>query len=421
MQSGTDNFFKQAANYRIFHKVFACVYRTSNWERQEQSVNNLAQNINFLAVGINILLFVMKLLFALITGSISILVDAFNNLSDSVSSVVALVGMKLSMRPPDKKHPHGYAVIEHLTALFVSILVLIIGLSFAKSALERLFNPQPVVFKATTLIILLFSITVKFFMYHMYKIGSEFLHALTFKATAMDALGDIYATGVIVFAYVIMPFTSLPLDSVVALILAFIIVKNASLLIGETISLLIGQKIDPDTEKRLLEILESLPEIKGHFDLRYHAFGNYKIAAIDLEVPGDITIAEIHPKIDAVEQEILRELGIKLFTHFEPKLEAKVAKNTFTPEDKQLLCLIQSCSQQFREQSSLHDFMIDHDKELIRFDLEYPIVDAKETFDAKSLQKELLAQLESALSTANIADKFRSYSLQIGIFAKFTD
>lgn len=419
MQANSDNFFTQAPNYRIFHKIFACLYRNTAWEKEDSHVKKLAQNINFLAVGINFLLFALKLLFALLTGSISILVDSFNNLSDSVSSVVALIGMKLSTRPPDSNHPHGYAVIEHLTALFVSILVLIIGLSFAKSALERLFNPEPIIFKGETLLILLFSIFIKFFMYHMYKIGSEFLHALTFKATAMDALSDIYATSVIVFSYLIIPFTSLPLDSIVALLLSLLIINNALGLIGETVSLLIGKKIDPESEKRLLAILDSEPEVKGYFDLRYHEFGDYKVAAIDLEVPADMTIAQIHYKIDALEQKILNDLGIKLFTHFEPKFEAKFVKKTFSDSDKQLLCLIQACSQQFRANSTLHDFLLDHEKRIIRFDLEYPLVDAKETFEAKDLQKALANNLGNAIASAKFANEFKNYELQIGIFPKF--
>lgn len=415
MQHISSDFFAKSWAHKQVARYLRNRYGADFAKKANKISPSLAKTINLFALACNLLLFASKLIFAWLTSSIAIMVDAFNNLSDFIGTIIAFVGMHLANLPPDKEHPHGHAILERITALLVGLLVFLIGCTFLKASVERLLNPEPVVFNPYTFIILLLAVIVKLVMHVIYKINGEFLQSQTFKANSIDTIGDVYITGCTIVSYVIAPFTSFPVDAVAALFLACLVIKNAVDLLKETISILLGQGIDPKTEAELCKLLKTLPEIKSWHDLRYHEYGNIKVASIDLEVPRDLTIAEIHPKIDALEQEILEKLEIKLYTHLEPQHKA----STYCCQDKRLICLINNALQKLQPKSKLHDFELDHDKKLLRFDIEYYVVSPNTHFDAEAVQIEFNKLFKKELVEANLESFYASYDWVIGVFPNF--
>lgn len=415
MQHISSDFFEKSWAHKLMAKYLRHRYGENFAKRANKISPSLAKTINIFALACNFLLFLSKLLFAWLTGSIAIMVDAFNNLSDFIGTIIAFVGMHLANLPPDKEHPHGHAILERITALLVGLLVFIIGCTFLKASVERLLKPELVVFNPYTFVILILAVLVKLVMHIVYKINGEFLQAQTFKANSIDAIGDVYITVCTLISYVFAPFTSFPVDAIAALILACLVIKNAVELLKETISILLGQGIDPETEAELCKLLQTLPEIKSWHDLRYHEYGNIKVASIDLEVPRDLTIAEIHPKIDALEQEILEKLEIKLYTHLEPQHKA----SSYCCQDKRLICLINNALQHLQPKSKVHDFELDHEKKLLRFDIEYYVASPDMHFDAEAVQIEFNSLFKKELVEANLDNFYASYDWVIGVFPNF--
>ena len=415
MQQISSNFWQKSWAHKQMAHYLKRRYGEDFTKRASKISPSLAKIINLFALTCNLILFVSKLIFAWLTGSIAIMVDAFNNLSDFIGTIIAFVGMQLANLPPDKEHPHGHAILERITALLVGLLVLFIGCTFLRASVLRSLHPEPVIFNPYTFIILILAIAIKLLMHIVYKINGEFLQSQTFKANSIDTIGDVYITSCTIISYVFAPFTSFPVDAVAALILACIVIKNAIVLLKETVSILLGQGIDPETEKELCALLKTLPEIKSWHDLRYHEYGNIKVASIDLEVPRDLTIAEIHPKIDALEQEILEKLGIKLYTHLEPQHKA----SSYCCQDKRLICLINNALQHLQPKSKLHDFELDHDKKLLRFDIEYYVVSPNEHFDADLVKEKFNKFFKRELEEANLDNFYASYYWVIGVFPNF--
>lgn len=415
MQYTSNDFFEKSWRHKLIARYLKQRYGANFAKRANKIRPSLAKTINLFAFACNLLLFISKFVFACLTGSIAIMVDAFNNLSDFIGTIIAFVGMQLANLPPDKKHPHGHAILERITALLVGLLVFLIGCSFFKTAIQRLLNPEPVSFNAYTFIILVLAVVIKLVMYFVYKICGEFLQAQTFKANSIDAIGDVYITICTIISYLISPFTALPIDAIAALILACIIIKNAIDLLKETISILLGQNMDPKTEAELCRLLQTLPEIKSWHDLRYHEYGNVKIASIDLEVPSNLTIAELHSKIDKLEQEILEKLEIKLYTHLEPQYKS----TSYCCQDKRLICLINNALQQLQPKSKLHDFELDHEKKLLRFDIEYYVPTPETHFDAEAVQHKFTELFKKELVETNLDTFYASYDWVIGVFPNF--
>ena len=415
MQQITPDFWQKSYFHRFMAHYLARKYGSDFTRRSDKIQPSLAKTINIFAFCCNLFLFISKLIFALLTSSIAIMVDAFNNLSDFIATIIAFVGMQLANLPPDKEHPHGHAILERITALLVGLLVLLIGFSFLRASVLRLMHPEEVLFNPLTFVILFIGIIVKLIMHIVYKINGEFLQSQTFKANSIDTIGDVYITSCTLLSYIFSPFTNFPVDAIAALFLACLVIKNAIGLLKETISILLGQGIDKETEKELYNLLRQLPEIKSWHDLRYHEYGNVKVASIDLEVPYNMTIAELHPKIDAVEQEILEKLQIKLYTHLEPQSKS----GDYCCQDKRLICLINSALQQTQSNSRLHDFELNHEKKLLRFDIEYYVDDPNTHFDQDKCREKFLRNFKRALEDANLDTFYASYDWVIGIFPNF--
>ena len=259
------------------------------------------------ALGIvcNFVLFVLKFTVGSIMSSIAIISDAFNNLSDMGSSVVAIIGAKLSGKKPDKEHPFGHGRVEYISSLIVSFIIIRVGFELLKSSASR---------------ILCLSLPVKFWMYSYNKYLGREIGSGTLLATSRDSINDVIATGAVILSAVVGKFIKFPpLDGIVGTVVSVIIMYSGFRISMDTIGLLLGTAPD----KKLIDgirsrVLDS-PGVSGVHDLIVHDYGPGRIlASVHAEVPDDCDVVEIHEVIDDLEKRIEAELGVHIVVHMDP-------------------------------------------------------------------------------------------------------
>lgn len=268
---------------------------------------------------VNIALFVIKFIVGLLVSSIAIMADAFNNLSDAASSLITILGFKLSNKPADKEHPFGHGRIEYLSALIVAFMVMLVGLQFIKSSFDRIINPTPVTFELIPFILLFVSIFFKIWLSRFNKFMGEKINSAALKASSTDALGDVFTTSCVAISFLASKFTTLPIDGYIGMLVALFIVYSGFNLVKDTINPLLGEAPDPELVESIKRMVASYDNIHGTHDLIIHNYGPGKcMASIHAEIPSDVNIITIHEIIDKAEREISEALKIYLVIHIDP-------------------------------------------------------------------------------------------------------
>ncbi|MFU0799521.1 MAG: cation diffusion facilitator family transporter [Xylanivirga thermophila] len=342
---------------------------------------------------INLILFIVKLAVGIIVSSIAVLADAFNNLSDAASSIITIVGFKLSNRPPDKEHPYGHGRIEYLSALIVAFMVMLVGFQFIKTSFERIKNPKPVAFEWLPFVLLLVSIFLKIWLSLFNKKLGNIISSSALKATAIDALGDVFTTSVVAISLFVSTFTDFPIDGYIGGFVAIFIIYAGFNLVKETISPLIGEAPDEELIKSIKEGVLSYEYITGVHDLIVHNYGPGRtMASIHAEFPANIDVVEIHEIIDKAERELSENLGLHLVIHMDPvSIETKEiieTKNEIEKiiKDNELI-------------NSIHDFRIvgKGDKKNLIFDI---VVDAYK-LNTPAMEEQLKTDICQAVKKVN--------------------
>lgn len=301
---------------------------------------------------INLLLSIIKLVIGLMASSIAITADAFNNLADAASSVITMVGFKLSSAPPDKEHPYGHGRIEYLTALMIALMVMVVGIQFIKSSVNRIMNPQPVNFKWMTLALLGISIIVKIWLSVFNKRLGDKISSAALKATAADALGDVFTTSVVALSLLLSLVTDYPIDGYIGVLVSLLILYSGFSLVKETISPLIGEAPDEELIDAINQEILSYSHILGAHDLIVHNYGPGRMmATIDVEVPDTIDVIRIHDVIDQAERELSEKYNLHLVIHMDPV-------GTKTKEIRRVENIIQQTIKKHIFIKSIHDLNI---------------------------------------------------------------
>lgn len=267
----------------------------------------------------NLILFAIKLFAGIISGSLSVAADALNNLSDASSSIVSLIGFKLSGVKADAKHPFGHARAEYLSALAVATIIILIGFELLRSSVEKILHPAPVAFTPIVFAILLISIAVKLFMMiYNRRIGS-LIDSNTLIATAYDSRNDCLTTlgvlsgGLLSYAF------SLNLDGFIGALVAIFIIVSGISLIWETVTPLLGAAPPPELVSTIKDKILSYPFVLGAHDLIIHDYGpSRRFASVHVEMPAEKNIVESHDTIDTIERDFLTEYNINLIIHLDP-------------------------------------------------------------------------------------------------------
>lgn len=301
---------------------------------------------------INSILFLIKFSVGMLVGSIAISADAFNNLSDAGSSVITIIGFKMANKPADSEHPFGHGRIEYLSALLVAFMVMFVGVQFVKSSIQRILNPEEIVFEFVPFILLLVSIGFKVWLAYFNKFIGNKINSSALKASATDALGDVFTSSTVVISFLLSKFTSLPIDGYIGVLVALAILYAGFSLVKETINPLLGEAPDPELVNSICEKILSYDHITGVHDLIVHNYGPGRvISSIHAEIPADINIMEIHNIIDKAEREISKELNIHLVIHMDPIC-------VVTDEIKDAWNCVEKILKTYPSIKSMHDFRI---------------------------------------------------------------
>lgn len=270
-------------------------------------------------IALNILLFAGKFFAGLVSNSIAVTADAFNNLSDAGSSLITLVGFKMAGQKPDPNHPFGHGRIEYLSGLFVSIAILIMGFELIHSSIDKIIHPQAVAFSPLTVIILLVSIAVKIYMALYNKAISSKISSSAMNATATDSLSDTLATAVVLIATIVGHYTGLLIDGYCGVLVGLFILYAGYSAARDTISPLLGQPPQPEFVKDVETIVTSYEHVLGIHDMIVHDYGPGRVMlSLHAEVPADGDMLILHDMIDNIEHQLHDELGCEAVIHMDP-------------------------------------------------------------------------------------------------------
>ena len=301
-------------------------------------------------IGFNVLLFAGKLIAGMLSGSVAIVSDAFNNLSDAGSSIISLVGFKLSNKKSDPQHPFGHGRLEYISGLCVSFLIILMGVELGKASIEKIIEPAQVKFSLLTAAILAASILVKLYMaLYNSRIGKR-LNAVTMKAMAKDSLSDAVATSVVLMSMIVAKLADIAIDGYCGVVVAAFILFTGITAARDTISPLLGQKPDSEFIEEVMRIVNAHKEIIGTHDLVVHDYGPGRLMiTLHAEVDANMDILVAHDAVDNIENELREKLGCSAVVHMDPIVTDDVETNATREEIKRVVSNIDS-------RMTIHDF-----------------------------------------------------------------
>ena len=290
--------------------------RKSDPEGYRSGVGRLSGSVGIAA---NVLLCAMKLLVGTISGSVSITADAMNNLSDASSSIVTLLGFKLSEKPADDHHPYGHARYEYLSGLGVAALILVIGFELLKTSIGKILNPTPTEFSLWVAGVLLGSIAVKLWMSRFNTLLGRKIQSTTLLATAADSRNDVVSTAAVLLAALVEAVSGWRIDGVMGLGVAVFILYSGITLGKDTISPLLGENASPELRQQIIDILKSDKKVLGYHDLMVHDYGpGQRFASVHVEMDYREDPLKCHTRIDNLERRCLQQHHVHLVIHYDP-------------------------------------------------------------------------------------------------------
>ena len=267
----------------------------------------------------NLFLFVIKFVIGTIVHSVSIQADGVNNLTDAGSNIISILSFHLANKPADKDHPFGHERTETIASLFVGILILVLGFETAKESISKVIHPGSIDFRIVSVIILIISIIVKFWMYTYNKKLSKTYDSSLLEATALDSISDVCGTTAVLVSTLLSPVLHFNLDGYMGIVVSGIILYGAYGLLRDMINSLIGEAPDPELVHNIVDRIMAHPAILGVHDMMLHNYGPNKIfASAHVEVDSSKDIFETHDHIDNIEREVKENMNIDLVLHMDP-------------------------------------------------------------------------------------------------------
>lgn len=368
---------------KLLLRLFVKDYQNVEDNRVRSRVGSLSGAVG---IGCNVLLFLMKLVVGLLSGSVSIMADAMNNLSDASGSIVTLIGFRFADKPADAHHPYGHARAEYLSGLAVAALILAIGFELVKTSVQKIFDPGAVEFSPVLAVILVVSVGIKLWMAVFNRKLGKMIGSTALLATSADSRNDCVATSVVLAAALVEHFFDLRVDGWMGLGVAAFILYSGWNLARETISPLLGESADPELRAKIVDHVQKHPKVLGYHDLMVHDYGPGKrYASLHVEMDYREDPMECHEIIDALEWECLRSHNVHLVIHYDPVVTDDAHLMGLKEEVDRLL-------KSWDEGLSLHDFrMVQGRKHMnLVFDVDLPEgLRGKETAITQSVEGEL--------------------------------
>ncbi|WP_295754950.1 cation diffusion facilitator family transporter [uncultured Holdemanella sp.] len=336
----------------------------------------------------NLFLFVIKFVIGTIVHSVSIQADGVNNLTDAGSNIISILSFHFANKPADKDHPFGHERTETIASLFVGILILVLGFETAKESISKVIHPGSIDFRIASVIILLISIIVKFWMYTYNKKLSKTYDSSLLEATALDSISDVCGTAAVLVSTLLSPVLHFNLDGYMGIVVSGIIIYGAYGLLRDMINSLIGEAPDPELVHNIVDRIMAHPAILGVHDMMLHNYGPNKIfASAHVEVDSSKDIFETHDHIDNIEREVKENMNIDLVLHMDP-----VKVND--PETELYRAKVVKAIHQIDPKWGFHDFRIVSGPTHVNlvFDLVIPF---EEKYTQEEIEEMLLKHIES--------------------------
>ena len=337
---------------------------------------------------VNVLLSAFKLVMGIITGSMSIISDALNNVTDAGSSIVTMVGFKMSQKKVDTDHPWGHGRMEYITAFFVDILILLVGFELLQSSIEKIIHPELPAISNITIILLVVAILAKLWLFVFYKKIAKTINSAAIKGTAYDSISDSISTLAVLISAIVAKFAGISIDGYVSLLVSIFILITGLKAIKEIIDILLGQKPDPEYVKSIEEFASKYDTIQGIHDIMVHDYGpGRKIVSFHAEVPANSDICRAHDIIDQMEQDIYDKFGCITTVHMDPIVVDNEEINTMRKMAEDIV-------KEKNDKFSIHDFRMTDGGERINliFDL---VIPPEENANSEKIISELQNQIHN--------------------------
>ena len=338
----------------------------------------------------NLLLFAGKFFAGIITGAISITADAFNNLSDAASSIITLIGFYIAGKPADEDHPFGHGRMEYVSGLIVSLAILLMGFELLKSSIEKIIHPENITFQIISVVILIVSILVKFWMAVFNKSIGNRIQSEAMNATATDSLNDCISTAAVLGGMLIFYFLGYNLDGVIGVLVACFVLWGGYGAIKDTLNPLLGELPDPQLVDNIEDMVMRHDMVIGVHDMIVHDYGpGRRIVSLHAEVPYTVDIMEAHDMIDHIEIRLMQEYQCEATIHMDPV----VTDDEETTKTKEK---IQTLIDQYDKTLSIHDFRMVTGKTHtnVIFDL---VVPYGKKYDVKKILKDIRQKIREEM------------------------
>lgn len=356
----------------------------------DEGKNRRALGVLCSATGIflNIILFGIKYFAGIISSSIAITADAFNNLSDAGSSFISLIGFKFAGMKPDTKHPFGHGRIEYLSGLGISIAIIVVAFELFTTSIDKIFNPQAVDTSLVAMLILVISICIKMYMFFYNNSIGKKINSAGMKATAMDCVTDSVATFVVLLSMIFTKFTGINIDGYCGILVSLFIMYAGINSAKETLAPLLGTKPDEELVNKVYSHVMSYDIVQGIHDMVVHDYGpGRQIISLHAEVDGSLDIYEIHDAIDIIEKDLYDKLSIETTIHMDP-IDIHNESTRQTKEEVRKLIT------QLHKDATIHDFRMvpGHTHTNLIFDVVVPFELKLKDDEIKKKVQEIVSQ-----------------------------
>ena len=332
---------------QLIIRTFIKNYKDVENHHVRESYGKLAGVVGIIS---NIILFIIKFTVGILFKSISVTADAVNNLSDAGSSIITLIGFKLSGKPADAKHPYGHARMEYITGLAVSFIIILLGVQLIQTSFDKVLHPEESVFSYLTITVLIISILMKLWQGMFNKKVGKTIHSTALEATAADSINDVVATSAVLLSTIIAKWTGVNLDGYMGILVAVFILVSGVKMIGETINPLLGMAPDQEMVDQIYKKIMSYDTVLGIHDLVVHNYGPQRcFASVHVEVPASQDILISHDIIDNIERDFARDMDIHLVVHLDPFVTDDETTNLLKAQVKHIV-------KDISPDLSIHDF-----------------------------------------------------------------
>lgn len=350
---------------------------------------------------VNIILVVFKSLIGLFTNSIAIILDAVNNLSDTLSSGITIIGMKLSAKKPDKEHPYGHGRIEYIASVLIAIIVLLAGVSSLKESIMKVINPEEATYTIPSLIIILVGVFVKFFFGRYVKNKGKALNSGSLIASGVDAISDSVISFSTFVAAIVSFIWHFSIEGYLGIVISVLILKTAIEILRDSINEVIGIRADSETTNKIRERILKYDEVQGVFDLTIHNYGPNKIiATAHIQVDDEMTAKEIH--------RLTRNILMDMYNEFGIIITIGIYASNDKGEYKKIKDYLNKIISEYENILQVHGFYVDEELKNISFDIIFNFEEEK--------KEEIIEEIKGKLK-----EKYPDYDYNVIIDLDFSD